>query len=54
MLQGAFGGKMKTDYSGSVFFGKLKPSVTFINQKGMYLSSQGYKNLALNIVNIPK
>ena len=53
-LQGAFGGKMKTDYSGSVFFGKLKPSVAFINQKGMYLSSQGYKNLALNIVNIPE
>ncbi len=45
---------MKADYSGSVFFGKLSPSVSFINQKGMYLSSQGYKNLALNIVNIPE
>ncbi len=52
-LEGAFGGKMKTDYSTSVFFGKLKPSVSFVNQKGMYLSSNGYKNLALNIVNIP-
>lgn len=53
-LEGAFGGKMKTDYSGSVFFGKLKPSVSFINQKGMYLSSTGYKNLALDIVNVPE
>ncbi len=53
-IEGAFGGKMKTDYSGSVFFGKLKPSVSFINQKGMYLSSAGYKNLALNIVNVPE
>ena len=53
-LDGTFGGKMKTDYSGSVFFGKLKPAVSFINQKGMYLSSAGYKNLALNIVNIPE
>ncbi|HVZ97259.1 MAG TPA: MG2 domain-containing protein, partial [Chitinophagaceae bacterium] len=52
-LEGAFGGKMKTDYSTSVFFGRLKPSVSFVNQKGMYLSSNGYKNLALNIVNIP-
>lgn len=53
-LEGAFGGKMKTDYTGSAFFGKLKPSVTFINQKGMYLSLTGYKNLALNIVNVPE
>ena len=53
-LAGAFGGEMKSGYSGSVFFGKLQPSVSFINQKGMYLSSAGYKNLALNIVNIPE
>jgi uncharacterized protein YfaS (alpha-2-macroglobulin family) len=53
-LEGAFGGKMKGDYSGAVTFGKLKPAISFINEKGMYLSSQGFKNLALNIVNIPK
>ncbi len=53
-LEGAFGGKMKGDYSGAVTFGKLKPSVAFVNEKGMYLSSQGYKNLALTIVNVPE
>lgn len=53
-LEGVFGGKLKRDYSEQVTFGKLQPSINFINSKGMYLSSQGYKNLALNIVNVPK
>jgi len=53
-LEGAFGGKLKRNYSEQVTFGKLKPTINFINSKGMYLSSQGYKNLALNIVNVPK
>ena len=52
-LEGVFGGKMKGDYSESVTFGVLKPSITFKNSKGMYLSAAGYKNLALNIVNVP-
>ena len=53
-LEGQFGGKMKNDYSDQVTFGKLQPTITFVNTKGMYLSSRGYKNLALNIVNVPK
>ncbi len=53
-LEGAFGGKMKADYSEQVTFGKLEPTITFANTKGMYLSSRGYKNIALNIVNVPK
>ncbi len=52
-LEGAFGGKMKSDYSENVTFGKLKPSISFINSKGLYLSNGGYKNLALDIVNVP-
>ena len=52
-LEGAFGGKMKGDYSEQVVFGKLRPSISFINSKGMYLSGAGYKNLLLNIVNVP-
>lgn len=53
-LEGQFGGKMKHDYSEQVVFGKLEPRISFLNQKGMYLSSQGYKNMALSIVNVPK
>ena len=53
-LEGLFGGKMKKDYSEQITFGKLEPAITFLNQSGMYLSSQGYKNLALSIVNVPK
>ncbi|RYD57585.1 MAG: alpha-2-macroglobulin family protein [Sphingobacteriales bacterium] len=54
LVEGAFGGKLKSDFEEQVSFGKLAPSVTFVNSKGMYLSSQGYKNLSLNIVNVPK
>lgn len=53
-LEGQFHGKMKSDYSEQVSFGKIAPSINFVNTKGMYLSSRGYKNLALNIVNVPK
>ncbi len=52
-LDGAFGGKMKGEFSEEVTFGKLHPSITFVNAKGMYLSSAGYKNVQLNIVNVP-
>ncbi len=51
-LEGGFGGKMKSVYSEQVSFGKLRPSINFMNTKGMYLSSAGYRNLMLNIVNV--
>src|SRR5690606_24159055 len=53
-MEGVFGGKFKTDYTEIVFFGELTPSIDFANNKGMYLSSKGYKNVALNIVNVPE
>ncbi len=52
-LEGIFGGKMKQEYSEQVTFGKLKPSIAFMNTKGMYLSATGYRNVALDIVNVP-
>lgn len=52
-LEGAFGGRMKMAYAESVSFGKLRPAITFAESKGMYLSSQGFKNVLVNIVNIP-
>jgi len=52
-LEGAFGGRMKSEYSAQVVFGELKPAITFANTNGMYLSSAGYRNVQLNIVNVP-
>lgn len=53
-LQGAFGGTLKENHTEQVSFGKLDPHIQFVNSKGIYLSSQGYKNLALSMVNVPK
>ena len=53
-LEGEFHGLMKEDYSEQITFGKLEPAIHFVNTKGMYLSSRGYKNLALNIVSVPQ
>lgn len=53
-LEGAFGGRFRKNYSEAVGFGRLRPAVRFLNEKGMYLSSQGYRNLSLSLVNIPK
>lgn len=53
-VQGEFGGKLKEEFSEQVSFGRLDPSITFINAKGTYLSTKGYRNLALNVVQVPK
>lgn len=53
-LEGAFGGKMDGDRTEDVSFGELPPTIQFINSKGIYLSTKGYRNLALNVVNVPK
>jgi uncharacterized protein YfaS (alpha-2-macroglobulin family) len=49
-LEGALGGRMKEDYSEQVAFGRLAPEIKFRNSKGMYLSSRGFKNVAMNVV----
>ncbi|PZP51961.1 MAG: hypothetical protein DI598_01865 [Pseudopedobacter saltans] len=53
-LTGDFGGKLIADYVSDVKFGTLEPSLAFANTKGMYLSDKGYKNVALNMVKVPK
>jgi len=53
-VEGIFGGRLKKDITEQIGFGKLSPSISFANEKGMYLSSKGFKNLVLNIVNVPK
>lgn len=53
-MEGSYGGRLKDNYSEQVHFGELKPEVHFVNTKGVYLSSKGFKNLALSIVNVPE
>lgn len=51
-LKGKIGGTLKEDYSSTVVFGKLEPTVRFVNQKGVYLGGKGNKNIEINITSI--
>lgn len=53
-LKGALGGMMEKDFSQLVQFSALEPNISFVSKKGIYLSSKSSKNIAINIVNIPK
>ncbi|GAB3017477.1 hypothetical protein GCM10027051_22890 [Niabella terrae] len=53
-IQGSYGGRLKSPKTVQASFGELEPSLHFINTKGIYLSSRGYKNLAMNIVQVPE
>ncbi len=53
-IEGEFGGKLTDAHKEQIIFGEISPSISFVNSKGMYLSSKGAKNIAVNIVNIPE
>lgn len=53
-LKGVFGYTLEENYSQSVSFGNLEPSLAFAGSKSLYLSSRGARNIAINIVNINK
>ena len=53
-LKGILGGLLEQDYKAQVSLGQVEPAIGFVNQKGVYLSSKSSRNVAINIVNIPK
>ncbi|MCU0388549.1 MAG: MG2 domain-containing protein [Chitinophagaceae bacterium] len=53
-LKGQLGGILKEEYETAVTFGELEPSLSFANNKAVYLSSGGQKNIELRITNVPK
>ena len=53
-LMGIIGGKLKEDYESQLAFGELEPSISINNAKGFYLSGKGFKNIAVNIINVKK
>jgi alpha-2-macroglobulin len=53
-LKGRIGGVLHEEYNTNITFGELAPSVSFVNDKGVYLSGKGAQNIELKIVNVPK
>jgi alpha-2-macroglobulin len=53
-LKGQLGGVLKDVYEAAVTFGELEPSLSFANNKAVYLSAAGQKNIELRITNVDK
>ena len=53
-LKGKIGGIMHDVYTTNVAFGKLEPQISFVNSKGIYLSSKGAKNIEVKMINVEK
>ncbi|GAB3204613.1 alpha-2-macroglobulin [Pontibacter aydingkolensis] len=53
-LMGIEGKQMGQPYRHSVTFADVQPGVSFANAKSIYLSSQGARNIALNITKVPR
>ncbi|MBK0402549.1 alpha-2-macroglobulin family protein [Adhaeribacter sp. BT258] len=53
-LKSMFGITLGKEHSQYVSFGELQPSVSFVNTKAFYLGAAGNRNLAVNLVDVPK
>ncbi len=53
-LKGQLGGVLKESYETQLTFGELEPSLSFANNKAVYLGAAGQKNIELRITNVPK
>lgn len=53
-LRGHIGGVLHEEYSANITFGELAPSISFANNKGIYLSGKGAQNIEVKIINVPR
>ncbi|HLZ86472.1 MAG TPA: hypothetical protein VKQ52_04515, partial [Puia sp.] len=53
-LRGRIGGTLHEEYSTNITFGELAPSISFANNKGVYLSGKGAQNIEVKIINVPR
>ncbi|HTA26322.1 MAG TPA: MG2 domain-containing protein, partial [Bacteroidia bacterium] len=53
-LKSIFGKEPKTYYHTTIHFGNPPPYIAFADKNSIYLSSQGNRNLAMQIVSVPK
>ncbi len=52
--KGVLGANLEDVYTKDIYFGEMPASIAFLNKKAVYLTSKGNKNVAINIVNIPR
>ena len=53
-LKSIFGKELKANYNTTIHFGSPPPFIGFQDKNSIYLSSQGNRNLAMQIVGVPK
>jgi uncharacterized protein YfaS (alpha-2-macroglobulin family) len=53
-LRGALGPTLTEAYTKDLYFGQMPANLEFVHKKAVYLTSKGHRNVAVNIVNIPK
>lgn len=53
-IHGRIGGVLHEEYTTNITFGELEPSISFANDKGVYLSGKGAKNIEVRIINVPR
>ncbi|GAO42536.1 alpha-2-macroglobulin family protein [Flavihumibacter petaseus] len=53
-LRGRLGGTLRESYKNSIAFGQLEPAISFEGSKGLYLSANGNRNIAVRITNVAK
>ena len=53
-IRGRIGGALHEEYSTNITFGELEPAISFANDKGIYLSGKGAKNIEVRIVNVQR
>ncbi len=53
-LRGRIGGVLRESYVNNVAFGQLEPSISFANNKAVYLANKGLQNIEVKIINVQK
>jgi alpha-2-macroglobulin len=53
-LESKLATKLEKDYTQEVVFGERPSEINFTNKKGIYLSANGFKNIAVQITSTPK
>ncbi|HTB06064.1 MAG TPA: MG2 domain-containing protein [Bacteroidia bacterium] len=53
-LKNIFGIELKTDYKTDIHFGTPPPYIAFEDKNSIYISSQGNRNLGVQIISVPK
>lgn len=53
-IEGDLGGLLKKDYVEDFSFGTIEPTIRFKNSKAKFLSKKGFKNVKVQILNVPE